>query len=175
MIPVAPRNSLKHPARPLFALVLATLPLGLAPARAQTEYPALDYASAATIRDGCLAWATARTAHVAIIILEPHGMPITSAHMDGVTMGGGEIAQWKAMSAAKFGRATSDTATLNPPANTPSAATIQGGVPIYTAAGRLLGGVGVSGGKPADDAACANAGIAAAGLLATKPAAPATP
>jgi len=47
-----------------------------------------------------------------------------------------------------------------------------GGVPIYSADGILLGGVGVSGGKPADDAACAAAGIEAAGLKIAKPAAP---
>jgi len=149
-----------------------TMLLLAAPAAAQTARPALDYASAATIRDTCVNWAKARNFRMAIVVLEPHGMPVTLAHMDGVSMGGGEIAQWKATSAAKFGRATADTAALNPPANMPSVATIMGGVPIYSADGVLLGGVGVSGGKPADDAACAAAGIEAAGLKIAKPAAP---
>ena len=100
-------------------------------------------------------------------------MPVTLAHMDGVSTGGGEIAQWKAVSAAKFGRATSETAALNPPAHMPSVATIMGGVPVYTGDGVLLGGVGVSGGKPADDAACAASGIEAAGLKPAKPTQPA--
>jgi glc operon protein GlcG len=158
----------------MIARLAATALLALAvPAAAQTARPALDYASAATIRDTCVAWAKARNARIAIVVLEPHGMPLTLAHMDGVSMGGGEIAQWKAMSAAKFGRATADTAALNPPANMPSAATITGGMPIYSTDGILLGGVGVSGGKPADDAACAAAGIEAAGLKPTRPAPPA--
>ncbi len=144
-----------------------------APSAAQTVRPVLDYASAATIRDGCLAWARQHGFRMAIVVLEPHGMRVTLAHMDGVLMGGGEVAQWKALSAAKFGRATIDTAALNPPANMPSVATIQGGVPIYTADGTLLGGVGVSGGKPAEDAACATAGIEAAGLKPARPAPPA--
>lgn len=143
------------------------------PAAGQSVRPTLDYASAATIRDTCVAWAKTHGLKVAIVVIEPHGMPVTLAHMDGVTMGGGEIAQWKAMSAAKFGRATADTAALNPPANMPSVATIQGGVPIYSGDGVLLGGVGVSGGKPAEDAACATAGIEAAGLKTVRPAAPA--
>ncbi|MDT8760188.1 heme-binding protein [Sphingomonas psychrotolerans] len=136
---------------------------------AQTLRPGLDYRSAAKIRDTCLQWAGARKLRVAIIVLEPHAMPVTLAHMDGVSVAGGEIAQWKAVSAAKFGRTTADTAALNPPANMPNVATLQGGVPIYSPDGTLLGGVGVSGGKPAEDAACATAGIEAAGLRTSKP------
>lgn len=138
-------------------------------AGAQTARPALDYASAAAIRDTCVQWAKSKQLRVAIVVLEPHGMPVTLAHMDGVSVAGGEIAQWKAVSAARFGRATADMAALNPPTNMPNVATLQGGVPVYTADGVLLGGVGVSGGKPADDAACAVAGIEAAGLKAAKP------
>jgi glc operon protein GlcG len=147
----------------LLALLIAVLP-------AQTARPSLDYASAATIRDTCIQWAKSKQLRVAIVVLEPHGMPVTLAHMDGVSVAGGEIAQWKAVSTAKFGRATADMAALNPPANMPNVATLQGGVPIYTADGVLLGGVGVSGGKPAEDAACATAGIEAAGLKPAKPA-----
>jgi len=146
----------------------ATLLIGV-PASAQTARPVLDYASAAKIRDTCLGYARAHNIKVAMVVLENHGMTVTLAHMDGVSMGVGEIALWKATSAAKYGRATADTAALNPPANMPSAATIMGGVPIYSADGVLLGGVGTSGGKPADDAACGTAGIEAAGLKAAKP------
>ncbi|MFA5962552.1 MAG: heme-binding protein [Sphingomonas sp.] len=152
------------------SLVLAAAALLGMPASAQTTRPALDYASAAKIRDTCLDYARAHNLKIAVVVLENHGMPVTLAHMDGVSVGVGEIALWKATSAAKYGRATADTATLNPPANMPSVATIMGGVPIYSADGALLGGVGTSGGKPADDAACGTAGIEAAGLKASKPA-----
>jgi uncharacterized protein GlcG (DUF336 family) len=150
------------------ALLLPPIPVG-----AQTARPRLDYANAATIRETCLHWAAERKLRVAIVVLEPHGMPVTLAHMDDVSVAGGEIARWKAVSAAKFGRATADMATLNPPAGMPNVATLAGGIPIYAADGVLLGGVGVSGGKPADDAACATAGVEAAGLKAARPAPPA--
>lgn len=149
---------------------LAAFPLAAIPCAAQTARPALDYGSAAAIRDSCVAWARQRGMKVTIVVLEPHGMAVTLAHMDGVSTAGGEIAQWKAVSAAKFGRATADIAAMNPPAGMPSVAALQGGVPIYTAEGALLGGVGVSGGKPAEDAACATAGVEAAGLKAARPA-----
>jgi uncharacterized protein GlcG (DUF336 family) len=152
------------------------LPLVLclaSPAMAQTARPSLDYASAATIRDSCVNWARERGMKIAIVVLDARAMPVTLAHMDGVSMAGGEIAQWKANAAAKFGRATADFAATPPPPGVPNVAAMQGGVPVYTAAGALLGGVGVSGGKPADDAACAAAGIEAAGLKPARPAPPA--
>lgn len=155
--------------RPLIAFACCLA----APAGAQTARPTLDYASAATIRDTCVGWAGQRGLKVAVVVLEPHGMAVTLAHMDGVSVAGGEIAQWKAVSAAKFGRATGEMAAMNPPASMPAVATLTGGVPIYTPDGVLLGGVGVSGAKPADDAACATAGIEAAGLKPARPAPPA--
>ncbi len=153
----------------LIAASLCTAPVAVG----QTARPALDYASAATIRDTCLAWAKQRGLKVAIVILDPRAMPVTLAHMDGVSMAAGEIAQWKAVSAAKFGRATADLSAMNPPAGMPNVAAMTGGVPIYTADGVPLGGAGVSGGKPAEDAACAAAGIEAAGLKPARPAPPA--
>lgn len=145
------------------AAAVAALLLLAGPAAAQTARPALDYASAATIRDTCLAWAAARDLKVAIIVMDARGMPVTLAHMDGVSMGVGEIARWKAGSAARFGRPTSEMKALNPPPNMPNVATVPGGVPIY-AAGVLLGGVGTSGASGAEDAACGRAGVEAAGL-----------
>ena len=47
----------------------------------------------------------------------------------------------------------------------PNVVTVAGGVPVFSADGReRIGAVGVSGEAPADDAACAEAGIRAAGL-----------
>ena len=143
------------------------------PTIGQTARPVLDYTSAATIRDTCLAWAKQRGLKVAMLILVSRALPVTLAHMDGVSPAGGEIAEWKAVSAAKFGRATADFVTMNPPAGMPNVAAMQGGVPIYTADGALLGGAGVSGARPADDAACASAGIEAAGLRPARTAPPA--
>lgn len=153
--------------------VIATVALGpTLLVQSQTARPALDYASTSTIRDTCVKWARERGMNVALVVLDARAMPMTLAHMDGVSMAGGEIAQWKANAAAKFGRATADFAATPPPPGVPNVAAMQGGVPIYTAAGVLLGGVGVSGGKPADDAACAVAGIEAAGLTPARPVKP---
>jgi uncharacterized protein GlcG (DUF336 family) len=43
--------------------------------------------------------------------------------------------------------------------------TVPGGIPVFSADGRArLGAVGVSGESPADDEACAEAGVAAGGF-----------
>ena len=50
-------------------------------------------------------------------------------------------------------------------ADAPHVVTVGGGVPIWSADGReRVGAVGTSGEAPADDVACAEAGISAAGL-----------
>ena len=72
-------------------MIRLSLPLLAAALPAQTARPSLDYAIAATIRDTCTEWAKARQLRVAIVVLEPHGMPVTLAHMDGVSAAGGEI------------------------------------------------------------------------------------
>jgi uncharacterized protein GlcG (DUF336 family) len=47
----------------------------------------------------------------------------------------------------------------------PQVVIVPGGVPVFTADGKArIGAVGVSGEAPADDAACAEAGVRAAGL-----------
>lgn len=155
----------------VLAALLVVAPGAVVPgvATAQTLRPMLDYASAATIRDTCLAWAAERKLRAAIAVRDARGMLVAYAHQDGVSTAAGEAAQWKADSAARFGAATADLAKLNPPANMPAVATIRGGVPIYTKDGILLGGVGVSGMKSEDDAACGSAGVARAGLVAARP------
>ena len=151
------------------ALLLAAAASATAPAPLQTARPALDYATAAVIRDTCLDLARERGFTVALYVLAPHALPIAVAQMDGASVAAADMARWKATSAAAFGRATANLATIDPPPNAPNVATIGGGVPIYTREGVLLGGVGVSGGRPDDDAACAPAGIEAAGLLPRRP------
>jgi len=135
-----------------------------ASATAQTARPALDYASAAKIRDTCLDWAVKNGRKMTVAVMDTHGMVITYAHMDGASYAAGDMARWKGNAAARFGKSTADLAKLNPAPNVPDVATITGGVPIYSGDGAHLGGVGVSGGRPDEDTGCATAGIAAAGL-----------
>jgi glc operon protein GlcG len=141
----------------LLAILAFAAPLG-----AQTARPMLDYASAATIRDGCVAWATERKLAVAVAVFDERGTLMAFALMDGAASAVGDYAQWKGRSAATIHVASAVTADWG--RGPPGLATWEGGVPVFSTAGAALGGVGVSGAQSAEDVACAKAGIAAAGL-----------
>ena len=143
------------------AISLAMLMIST-PLAAQTPRPMLDYASAATIRDTCLAWAAERRLTVAVAVFDESGKLLALAHMDGAASAVGDFAQWKGRSAATVHVASATTAEWG--RGPPGLATWEGGLPIFSAAGVALGGVGVSGAESAEDVACGRAGIAAAGL-----------
>jgi uncharacterized protein GlcG (DUF336 family) len=78
----------------------------------------------------------------------------------------------KARAGAAWGFATArmeEAAKATPGfARAPGVVTVVGEVPVFAADGRtMIGAAGVSGEAPADDAACAEAGIKAAGLKST--------
>ena len=146
------------------AAMLAVLALP-APLAAQTPRPMLDYASAATIRDACLAWAAERDLAVAVAVFDESGTLLAFAHMDGASSAVGGFAQWKGRSAATVHVASAETANWGE--GPPGLATWEGGLPIFSADGVALGGIGVSGAESAEDVACGKAGIAAAGLRET--------
>ena len=143
------------------AISLAMLMIST-PLAAQTPRPMLDHASAATIRDTCLAWAAERRLTVAVAVFDESGKLLALAHMDGAASAVGDFAQWKGRSAATVHVASATTAEWG--RGPPGLATWEGGLPIFSAAGVALGGVGVSGAESAEDVACGRAGIAAAGL-----------
>ena len=147
------------------AMLLAILTLA-GPAGAQTARPMLDYASAAKIRDGCVAWATERKLAVAVAVFDERGTLMAYALMDGAPSAVGGYAQWKGRSAATIHVASAETANWG--RGPAELATWEGGTPVFSAGGAPLGGVGVSGAESAEDAACGQAGIAAAGLRNTK-------
>jgi glc operon protein GlcG len=148
---------------------LLTLPLGMfalaGPLAAQTARPMLDYASAAAIRDGCVAWAGERRLAVAVAVFDERGTLMAFALMDGAASAVGDYAQWKGRSAATIHVASAETAAWG--RGPPGLATWEGGLPVFSRDGAALGGVGVSGAESAEDVACARAGIASAGLAAT--------
>lgn len=89
--------------------------------------------------------------------------------MDGNALGMMDFSLEEARAVAAWGFATSgmEEAAKGTPgfADAPHVVAVPGGVPVFSAdGGTRLGGVGASGEAPADDAACAAAGIAAAGL-----------
>jgi glc operon protein GlcG len=144
------------------AALASALLVAAVPAPAQTARPMLDYATAATVRDGCLAWAGERQLTVAVAVYDEAGRLITFAMADGTPTAVADFAMWKGKSAATVHVASKDTANWgNGP---PILATWEGGTPIFTPTGVALGGVGVSGAQSADDSACGEAGITAAGM-----------
>ena len=148
-----------------FAALLALSILAV-PAGAQTARPMLDYASAAKIRDGCVAWASERKLSVAIAVFDERGTLMAFALMDGAATAVGDYAQWKGRSAATIHVASAETANWG--RGPAQLATWEGGTPVFSAAGVPLGGVGVSGAESSEDSACGQAGVAAAGLQHTK-------
>jgi len=153
-----------------------TLGFGLV---AQAEAPSqrLTADAAQAIVEGCKRNAIAGERNHAIAVVDSGGHPVASLRMEGNTPGIMAFAFEKAKAAALWGFPTSgmEQATKNAPgfADAPYVVALGGGVPIYSADGTvLLGGVGTSGASPADDAACAEAGIRAAGLSPQRAGAP---
>lgn len=146
------------------ALLSVTLMAG-APLAAQTPRPTLDYANARTIVDTCVGWAAQRDLGVAVAVFAESGKLLAFAHMDEAGSAVGEFALWKGRSAATTHFASAETANWGK--GPPGLATWEGGLPIFSAEGVALGGVGVSGAESADDVACARAGITAAALRET--------
>ncbi|HEU4650684.1 MAG TPA: heme-binding protein [Croceibacterium sp.] len=145
---------------------LLTMAAVAGPANAQTARPMLDYASAARIRDGCVAWASERKLAVAIAVYDERGTMLAYALMDGAATAVADYAQWKGRSAATIHVASAETANWG--RGPAQLATWEGGTPVFSTEGVPLGGVGVSGAESAEDSACGQAGVAAAGLKSTK-------
>ena len=149
----------------IFSLVLAG---GMAEARAAS----LNADLAQAIVAGCASHAASRQQSHAVAVVDSGGHLIAALRMDGNGYGIMDFAIAKAEAAAAWGFATAgmeEGARQTPGfAAAPHVVTVAGGVPVWSADGReRIGAVGASGEMPADDAACAEAGIAAAGLRST--------
>lgn len=147
-----------------------------AAAAAQTG-PALDAASAQAIVAGCAARAGGLGQNMGIVVVDAGGHPVATLRMDRAGFGKYEFALAKARAAAAWGFPTAgmEEGARGTPgfAFAPHVVTVAGGVPVWSADGRTrLGAVGVSGAAPQEDVACAEAGIAAAGLRSARAAAP---
>ena len=144
-----------------------------APAFAQSP-ATLDAHSAEAIVQGCAAHASAKKQSEAIVVVDSGGHIIAALRMDGNGSGIFDFAVAKAEAAAAWGFSTTQMveAAKGTPgfANAPHVVTVPGGVPIFSADGKVrIGAIGVSGEEPADDAQCAEAGIRAAGLRSSRP------
>jgi len=129
----------------------------------------LDARQAQAIVAGCVSEAAGRHQSHAIAVVDSGGRLVAALRMDGNGSGIMDFALAKAEAAAAWGFSTAQMAegARGTPgfAFAPHVVTVPGGLPIWSADGReRIGAVGVSGEAPADDAACAQAGIEAAGL-----------
>lgn len=129
--------------------------------------------AASRIVDGCAAHARAKGQSHAIAVYDDGGHPVALLRMDGNSPGITEFALQKADAVAhwRFSTAEMAASAKDTPgfADAPHVVTVPGGVPVFSADGQVfLGAVGVSGEAPADDAACAEAGVRASGLSLTR-------
>ncbi|HYJ82117.1 MAG TPA: heme-binding protein [Allosphingosinicella sp.] len=150
---------------PLLAFAFAAA----SPGSAQPPAPAMTAALAEAIVDGCRAHSAGRRQSHAVAVVDSGGHLVAALRMDGNRSGIMDFALEKAKAVAAWGFATAgmeEAAKATPGfARAPGVVTVAGGVPVFSADGRILiGAAGVSGEAPADDAACAEAGIKAAGL-----------
>ena len=151
--------------------LLAGLLIGTAAAAQPVS--TLDAKAAEAIVAGCAAHAAAKKQGHAIAVVDVGGHLVAALRMDGNGSGIMDFALAKAEAVAHWGFSTAqmEQAAKETPgfANAPHVVTVTGGVPIWSADGKTrLGAVGASGEAPADDAACAEAGIAAAGLKSSR-------
>ena len=143
--------------------------LALAGAATDARALILDARAAQAIVAGCASHAASRNQGHAIAVVDAGGHLVAALRMDRNGSGIMDFAIAKAEASAAWGFATAQMAegARETPgfAFAPHVVTVPGGVPIWSADGReRLGAVGVSGEAPADDVACAEAGIAAAAL-----------
>jgi uncharacterized protein GlcG (DUF336 family) len=134
---------------------------------------ALDARAAEAIVHGCVTHALANKQSHAIVVVDTGGHIAAALRMDGNGSGIFDFALAKARAAAAWGFSTAQMAhaAKDTPgfANAPQVVIVPGGVPVLSTDGKArLGAVGVSGEAPADDAACADAGIRAAGLRSSR-------
>ncbi|MFL6726887.1 MAG: GlcG/HbpS family heme-binding protein [Sphingomicrobium sp.] len=148
--------------------LLAAASIFAVPAQRQIQ-TSIDARTAQAIIAGCVAQATPKMQSHAIVVVDTGGHLIAALRMDGNSSGILDFASAKAEAAASWGFSTAqmvEAAKRTPGfASAPHVVTVPGGVPVYSADGGIrIGAVGVSGEAPEDDAACAEAGVRAAGL-----------
>ena len=150
---------------------LAILALTAIRAAAQVEdRPMLTSGAAMTMIHGCLARAAEEGWNLHIAIMDNHGNLKAYHRMDDAQALSHDIAMAKARTAALSPRSTQQWGEMafgngvSAAAFVPGLNYFAGGLPIMTAEGQHIGGIGVSGDTGANDAICAQAGIEAAGL-----------
>jgi len=133
-------------------------------ALAQTEYGAnISLADAKKVAAAAEAHAVSKKWAVVIAIVDTGGNLVYLQKQDGTQIGSLEVAQFKAKTANNFKRSTKvfqDGLAESPRAlSITNAIAVEGGEPIISN-GKIIGAIGVSGLKAAEDTEVAKAGLA---------------
>ncbi len=141
-----------------------------------TAQPARSFATASITRDAAAALVAAARAtagdrgiEVAVAVTDAGGCLTSFERMDGAPFLTGEVAINKAWTAASYGVATHDwngyiaDSKVAPLANIPRLMPVGGGNPVRDG-GKLVGGVGVSGGNAQQDQDIAEAALKSLGF-----------
>jgi uncharacterized protein GlcG (DUF336 family) len=154
------------------ASVVALASILATPSIAMAQQRTLDAKTAMQIIDGCAAHSRAKNQSHAIAVYDDGGHPVAILRMDGNSPGVTAFAMQKAEAVAhwRFSTANMANSIKQTPgfANAPKVVTVAGGIPVFAPDGRFIGAVGVSGEAEQDDAACAEAGVKAAGLSSSR-------
>ena len=127
--------------------------------------PVLEFDDVTAILDACRAEARRQNLSMSIAIVDDGGYPLRLERMDGAGVTTPMVALEKARTAALTRRPTkglADRLRDEPELLKLDYMPMQGGLPIIID-GHCVGGIGLSGAKPAQDEAIAAAGCAAVG------------
>ncbi|WP_299951458.1 heme-binding protein [uncultured Ruegeria sp.] len=127
----------------------------------------LTYEQAAAGVDACISMATENGWNVSIVVVDRGDNAIASARMTEALSASYAGANLKASSALAWGMPTQNIEGFvadKPEFRAfPGLLTIAGGAPATSEAGTIIGGIGVAGNSPDNDAACAMAAANAVG------------
>lgn len=126
---------------------------------------ALSLEMAKTIADAAERKAIEKQIKIAIAIMDDHGNLKYYRRMDGNNFISVRMSQLKAMTSASIPISTKALSERNqalenlPYLAVPDIVLLEGGLPIKTQDGQLIGAIGVSGANPELDGVCAQAGL----------------
>lgn len=130
------------------------------------SYPSISYAAAARLVDAAMSEAAAAGVRAVVSVVDPALALVAYGRADGATPHSVETSRRKANTSASTRRPSGwmqGTFALELPLATATLLTnIEGGVPVAFD-GVVVGGLGVAGGTPAQDAAIARAALITAG------------
>lgn len=154
---------MKHLPSLTLALALAASTVA-GSAQAQQQKTGLGLEAAKKIAAACEAMANKEGWKMIIAVVDDGGHLKHFSRMDNSFRKSIEIAMLKAETSSGFPRSSrqmGDVARQRAPGieHVPGIVTFAGGLPILTAKGEHIGAVGVSGGTPDQDEACAQAGL----------------